>query len=215
MVTENQTLDNSITNKHQFRGNDDEVDSQIMIFKEKFRLWNKITRVSKDGTEVAVLIPYNVLIEPFFSTDDIDMTVAQCGIYNSTNHNFELYSDANGNYKYIQSKVVTLRQNHQINNIFINVECVDNNGDNAISKIVIDIFNGNEWISVNNGSQLTFKSYSGDDLDADLDATPAANFVNYDDPTFLYQHAIKYRITRISSDIVYVNKVTLRVTWNF
>src|SRR3989304_1437468 len=104
MVSESQILDNAVTTKHNFVSQDSEVDSQKWVFKEKMRLWNKITRIRQDSNEVAVLIPFNTFIEPFYSSDDLDLTVDNCGVLE--NGVFRLYSDANGNYKQLVSKVV-------------------------------------------------------------------------------------------------------------
>jgi len=215
MVEEIKRVDDNISNKQQFTGEDTDVDPQTVIFKDKFRLWNKITRVNENGAEVAVILPFNLFIEPLYSTDDIDTTISQIGIYDSANSRFRLYSDANGNYKYIQSKTISYRNNHQINSIFIKVESIDINGNDAIDGIDIEIFDGNQWIAINNGQEFLVGSYNGTDLDADLDTDLANDFSNYVDGVFLYQHKLKYRITRTSNDEVIVNKVTMRVTWNF
>ena len=146
MVDEAIILDNAVTTKHQFANDDVDEDLQIKVVREKIRVWNKIFRISQDGTEVAVVLPYDTLIEPLYSTDDIDMTVDKCGIHDSDNEYFRLYSDANGNYKYLQSKIVTWQEDRSVRSVTMEVESEYEDGTNALEGISIEVYNGNEWI---------------------------------------------------------------------
>lgn len=227
MVTQGDLLDIQVGTKHQFVGESEDLEVQDLVFKEKVRFWNKITRIRQDGTEVAVLLPYNTLIEPFYSADDVDLTIDNSAVFDEENERFRLFSDANGNYKILQSKVISLRENHRVSNVFVDVNATYVDGTDALDGIGIEIFNGNEWIPTTNGVKLNFRGVIGDDLDADLDCIPGGKFNNFvegrvfdydldlDVSGWLFQNQIKYRIVRESSQEIHVNKVVLRITWEF
>jgi hypothetical protein len=74
MATETSIISTQTDIKQNFANGDNEVDAQDQILREKVRIWDKITRIDKDGTEVVVKLPFNTLLEPFYSDDDIDYT---------------------------------------------------------------------------------------------------------------------------------------------
>jgi len=216
MVSEAVTLDNATTLKQNMVGSDSDDDPYDMIVREKIRFWNKITRVSDTGVEVAVVLPFDTFIEPFYSTEDMDVTINNCGVHEETEERFKLYSDANGNYKYIQSKTISLRATHSIKSVLCTVYSTDTNGDSANDKIQVELYNGNTWFSIDNATEVGMFDYNGSDLDADLDTSLNSQLSNLDETgTIIFENNLKYRITRVTNDIIYVNKIIIKITWNF
>ena len=223
MVTELELLDGVTTTKQNLSGEDIDSDDNVRIFRSNLRLWNKITRlkVVGDTDDSAVILPFNILLEPFYSEDDVDSSYTT-GSYNSSNHYYELYSDLLGNFKTIQSKVISYRNNHKLKSVTMTVdsEYVDGtSGINGIDLILIfGTYSGEEIIvHVNNGKPVYTQDYTGADLNADLNTTLYGSLNNYNETTstFLYQHQLKYRIVRNSQTKVIVKKVVLVLNWDF
>ncbi len=227
MVSELEQLEATTNTKQQFAGNDADSDEHVRIFRSKLRIWHKIVRVKVAGEEdSAVILPFNTLIEPFYSEDDIDLTETSA-IYDASNRRYELSTGVLGNRKKLQSKLICFRSGHKLSSMNITVGATYEDGTPALDGIDVEIYNGNEWIPVNNGLPIKFNDYVGTDLDADLDTFLYADFNNFiygddldadlnaDLSGFTFQNKVKYRIIRTTSTTVYINKVVLSVEWEF
>ncbi len=229
MPTEAEKLDSSTTSKQNFGGYDDDETDEAQVFRDKLRIWNKITRVKKQGDteDRAVIIPFDTFFEPFFSEDDVDLTVNNCAEYDSSNHYYRLYSDSLGNNKVLQSKVFSFRKDHKIRSVTTTVYCEYTDGSNAENGIDIWIWNGNEWCPTKNGVPLRMQGYVGSDLDADLDSYLYADYDNFvygsnlnadldaDLSGFTFQNKLKYKIERVSSNEIRVKKVIINIDWDW
>lgn len=206
-------IDDQTTIKQNYAYTDDEEDSQDLVFLEKQKLWNKITRVSADGSEVAIIIPYDTYIEPFHTEDDMDSTYTT-GVFDSSKDYYRLYSDSNGNYKTLQSKFICWQNNRTIKTINMTVYAEDTSG-NESTNYESFIYNGNDWIATTNGFELKMIDYIGADLDADLDADLGGQLSNKDSlGNIVFQNKLKWKINRIGYDEVRIKKVIIKVTWN-
>ena len=227
MVSLQEQIDAATSTKQNFANTDNDVDLVPLVDREKLRVWNKITRVVKDSVEVAVIIPFGKFFEPFYNDYDIDDTVTNAAEYDSTNGYVRLYRDPNGNRKVLQSKVLAYEYNRNFRSVTVNVNAEYVDGSDAIDGIDIEIYNGNEWIAINNNVRVFMREYSGSDLDADLDADLYAslgNFVgggtgfdyefDFDLGGWLFQNQLKYRVTRVSDDDIRVTKVKIDLEWD-
>ncbi len=212
MVTTEDVIKAATNTKQNFSGEDTEIEVPIVV-RDKMRIWNKIHRIQNgSAVDVAVILPYNTFIEPYYSTTDVDMTVDNCGVYDSSNEYFRLYSDLLGNFKYITSKNIYFRQDMILSRITMTVDVVDTNGDSALDQIQMFIYNGNEWIATRNGHELLLQDHNSADLDADLDADVGGSFANVNaSGTILFQNKIKYQIVRTGSSEVRVRSVVITV----
>ena len=238
MPTEDQNIDAATSTKQNFTGNENDGDLTTLVFKDKLRVWNKITRIRINGGEVAVIIPFNTLIEPFYSDDDIDLTIPLSGQYESSNQRIKLFTSLNGNFKILESKPFFFIRDFVVSSVTMTVQAVDVNGDNANSSIFLEINNGNEWIPAKSGVKIDLIEFVGTDLDADLPTNLYSSFSNVivvdpgdeififvNDEDFLFvndevfnyvdqisfQNIIKYRITRIDNKIIYINQVNITI----
>lgn len=213
MATETSIISSQTDIKQNFANGDNEVDAQDQILREKVRIWDKITRIEKDGIEQAVIIPFDTYIEPFYSEADMDATYTT-GKYDSDNECYRLYSDANGNYKQLQSKCICWQNNRTLASINMTVYAEDTLG-NESTNYESFIYNGYEWIAIKNGFKLYLLDYIGSDLDADLDAYLGGQISNKDtDGNIIFQNKLKWKINRIGSEEVIIKKVIIKVTWN-
>ena len=225
MTTTADIIDNNIQTKHNFSGSDD-LSYVNNIVREKLRIWNKLTRISVGGTDVMVKFPFNTFIEPFYSDIDVDTTVYQSAEYDEPNSRFKLFVDANGNRKYLESKIISFQNHRALKSVNITVYSEDDNGDDAIDLIDIYVNVGDEWIAVNNGSTLRLEDYHSADLDADLDASVGGQFSTWfggDDLNedldlelsgALFDNKLKYKVIRNTPNTVYVNTVIIEVTYH-
>lgn len=249
MVSTLDIVDNAVTAKHNFANEDQDEDPYSEVFKEKVRVWNQYTKVELDGNVEAVLIPFDLFFEPFYTDSMINTDGSINGttldnsfqfnlsgyydwadkacVYDSTNHYVRLYSDANGNYKYLESPVLCFQRGKSIRSVLMTVTAEDTSGNDAINNVEMYIYNGNEWLPTLNGVELFFTDYTGIDLDADLDALLGGQYDNFiDTGSFPYnfdfdltglefENQIKYKVVRTGSDEVRVTQVKISVTWKF
>jgi len=247
MVDTLNIIDQAVTTKHNFVNEDQDEDPYNEVVKEKLRVWNQYVRVRLDGNLAAIVIPYDLFYEPFYTDNMINTGgviygtklnnkfpiklsglydwSAQAGVYDSTNHYVRLYSDANGNYRYLESPILYFQRDRSIRSVLMTVKAEDTSGDDALSDIEMYIDNGNEWIPILNGVELFFTDYTGTDLDADLDTFLGGQYDNYIDkgrfpykfPVKLsglsFQNKIRYRIIKVGSSEVRVTLVKISVTW--
>jgi len=211
MASENDILNNIVTNKQNFASGDIEEDSQVELFMERVRIWNKISRVNINGEERAVIVPFSTLIETFDTEYDIDGTVDNPAEFDATNSRYILMADANANRKVLQSEVVSFRNNVSIDSVNISVEVEDSDGNDASDNIIIELYNGQDWVLIHNNGTLHFKDTQGQDLDADLDADLGErnNSWDYDYQIPKWDNKLKYRITRVGTGTYYVSKVIM------
>ncbi len=206
-------IDDQTTLKQNYVNSDSNEDAQNLVFKEKQKMWMKLYRVSQDGTEKAILIPFDTYIEPFYTIDDID-TVNTTGVFDGNNDYYRLYSDANGNYKTIQSEYICWQNNRTIKTIQMTVYAEDTSGD-VSTGFEAFVYNGQDWIATGNGYTISMIDYTGADLDADLDADLGAQLSNKDsDGNILFQNKLKWKINRVGDDEVRITKIVIKVTWN-
>lgn len=206
-------IDSQTTIKQNYAAEDIEEFSHPLIFKKKLKLWQKILRLSKDGTESAIIIPFDTYIEPFYNTEDVD-TSESTGVFVSSNNTFQLYTDINGNYKSLVSKYICWQRDRNISTVTITVFAEDESGEES-TNYDISIYNGNEWIAAKNGYPIIFNDYIGADLDADLDADLGGQYSNTDsEGTIVFQNKLKFKIDRAElSDKVIIKRIILKVTW--
>jgi hypothetical protein len=213
MTTTTDILTTTTNIKQNLTGTDSDEDLQTLIFSSNIYVINKINRINVDGSEVAVIVPFNTFYEPFHSEDDID-TTESTAIFDSTNKQYKMYSDINGNYKYLQSKCITWQNNYSLESILCTVYAEYLDGSDASNGIDIFLYNGNEWIPIINNVRLYLIDYSGSDLDADLDADLGANYSNLDSSgAIVFQNKIKYKIIRTSESEVDIKKIIIKFSW--
>ncbi len=361
MATETEIVSSQTDLKQNFANGDNEVDAQDLITREKIRVWEKITRIDKDSVEVAVVLPFGTLYEPFYTDDDIDYTTTttpapesslahgitfvktgatlnsdgfriyinktcllksitknggctatratlkadtggtilasatysgnvatfsepmvltagtyyriECdssgssytyygvstgtypknfeyinyyggsingrnnngawniesftiltgtettnytttAVYDSTNEYFTMYSDMNGTYDILQSKTISKLYNSRLYSVTPTIYAYDTNNNLVTSGFDLQIYNGNEWFSVNNGEEFILRDYNGADLDADLPADLSGYLLNYDtDNNILFQNNIKYKIFRTTEDEIIVKKIIIKLNY--
>lgn len=213
MVSYDDTVTSLTDLKQNYAYSDDETDAQDNILREKLRMWHKITRLAFDGTETAVVLPFNTLYEPFFTEDDVDLTNTTA-IYDSTNEYFRFYTDANGCYDRLTSKTISLRYNSRLKSISTTVYAKDTSGNPVTSGFDLQLYNGQEWFNIGNGTEVETIDIDGSDLDADLDADLSRRIINFDtDNTILFQNNIKYRIHYTGTDELIVYKVLIKLNF--
>ena len=230
-------LESQTNIKDNIKGYDTNNTVYDRVVRDKVRLWHKIIRTYGEASTVLTfpitfpitftentadpyynrILPYNTLYEPFNDTSDVDLRVDNCAYYDENNQRFVMYKDLSDNYKVIQSKIICLEHNHKISKISIAVYGTREDGTKISDEIMVEIYNGRYWIPVVQDTQINSITYNGADLDADLDADLYQDLNNYDYSTdsFIYEHSIKYRITNISDYKLYIDKVILRVIWEF
>lgn len=361
MATETEIVSSQTDLKQNFANGDNEVDAQDIITREKIRVWEKITRLSKDSVEVAVVLPFGTLYEPFYTDDDIDYTTtithapesnlahgltlsstssttnsagfklyvnktcqlksitSKIGVtatratlkteiggtilasatfsgnvatfsepytllagtyyriecdssgssytyygvstgtypknfeyinyyggsvnggnnngawniesftiltgtettnytttaeYDSTNEYYTMYSDENGTYDILQSKTISKLHNSRLYSITPTIYAYDVNNNLVTSGFDLQIYNGNEWFSVNNGEEFILRDYNGADLDADLPAELSGYLLNYDtNNNILFQNDIKYKIHRTTEDDLIIKKIIIKLSY--
>lgn len=213
MATDTSIISTQTDIKQNFANGDNEVDAQDQILREKVRIWDKITRIDKDGTEVVVKLPFNTLLEPFYSNDDVDTSVTTAK-YESANEYVRFYTDANGSYDTLQSKTISLLHNYRLYSITPTIYAYDTSDNLIENGFDLQIYNGNEWFNVNNGAEFILRDYNGADLDADLPAELSGYLLNYDaDDNILFQNDIKYKIFRTTEDEIIVKKIIIKLNY--
>ena len=213
MATETEIVSSQTDLKQNFANGDNEVDAQDLITREKIRVWEKITRLSKDSIEVAVILPFGTLYEPFYTDDDVDNTTTTAE-YDSTNEYYTMYSDINGTYDILQSKTISKLHNSRLYSVTPTIYAYDTSDNLVTSGFDLQIYNGNEWFSVNNGEEFILGDYNGADLDADLPADLSGYLLNYDtDDSILFQNNIKYKIFRTTEDEIIVKKIIIKLNY--
>ena len=359
MATETEIASSQTDLKQNFANGDNEVDAQDLITREKIRVWEKITRLSKDSIEVAVILPFGTLYEPFYTDDDVYYTTtvpestetaettypttliatysrghsiyvnttcrlksitrtsgctavratlktdtgntilaeanysgdtatlatpytlmagtyykiesdssgstytckrrdtgqaypynntyvnyitgSASGVntpfaynvesiqvytgeetteepttakYDSTNEYIRFYTDANGTYDTLQSKTISKLHNSRLYSVTPTIYAYDTTNNLVTSGFDLQIYNGNEWFSVNNGEEFILRDYNGADLDADLPAELSGYLLNYDtNNNILFQNDIKYKIFRTTEDEIIVKKIILKLSY--
>lgn len=213
MTNDINIVDGQTSIKQNYASHNNEEDPHNLIIKKKIKLWPKLSRVSIDGIETDIIIPFDTYIEPFYNEEDIN-TTNSTGIFTSSNNTYRLYSDANGNYKILESEYISWQKNRIIDSVIITVKAVDTSGDTA-TNYDIYIYNGNEWIALKDGFPLYFRDYNGLDLDANLDADLSGQYYNIDSDGFItFQNKLKFKIIRNTDDEVIIKRVILKVTWS-
>ena len=206
-------IDDQTTLKQNYVNSDSDEDSQNLVFKEKLKMWIKLYRISKDTVEKAIIIPFDTYVEPFYTTDDID-TSNTTGVFDVNNDYYRLYSDANGNYKTIQSEFICWQNNRTIKTIQATVYAEDTSGVSSDGYEMF-IYNGQDWIATNNSYIISMIDYTGADLDADLDADLGGQLSNKDsDGNIVFQNKLKFKINRVGDDEIRITKIIIKVTWN-
>jgi hypothetical protein len=362
MVSYDDTVTSLTDLKQNYAYSDDETDAQDNILREKLRMWHKITRLAFDGTETAVVLPFNTLYEPFYTVDDVDYTTtvipspestetaettlpstgntttsrghriyvnttcrlksitrksgctavratlktntgntilaeanysgdtatlatpytlmagtyykiesdssgstytykgrttgqaypynntyvnytlgssnggntsvaynvesiqvytgeetteeSTTAVYDSTNEYFRFYTDANGCYDTLTSKTISLRYNSRLKSISTTVYAKDTSGNPVNDGFDLQLYNGQEWFNIGNGTEVETIDIDGSDLDADLDADLSRRIINFDtDNTILFQNNIKYRIHYTGTDELIVYKVLIKLNF--
>ena len=213
MTNDTSIIDGQTSLKQNYAAHDNEEYPHNLIFKSKVKIWQKLTRLELDGTEVGILIPFDTYIEPFYNEDDIN-TTNSTGIFDSANNTYKLYPHTNGNYKTLESEYISWQKNRVVNSVTITVKAENNSGTPA-SNFDTYIYNGNEWIAVKTGYPLTFIDYNGADLDANFDVDLSGQFSNLDsDNLIIFQNKLKFKIVRNTDDEVIIKRVILKLTWN-
>lgn len=213
MATETEIVSSQTDLKQNFANGDNEVDAQDLITREKIRVWEKITRIDKDSVEVAVVLPFGTLYEPFYTDDDVDSTTTTAE-YDSTNEYYTMYSDMNGTYDILQSETISKLHNSRLYSVTPTIYAYDTSNNLVTSGFDLQIYNGNEWFSVNNGEEFILRDYNGADLDADLPAELSGYLLNYDtDNNILFQNNIKYKIFRTTEDDLIIKKIIIKLSY--
>jgi len=206
-------IDDQTTLKQNYVNSDSDEDAQNLVFKEKQKMWVKIYRIAEDGTAKAIIIPFDTYVEPFHTIDDID-TTNTTGVFDADYDYYRLYSDANSNYKTIQSEFICWQNDRTIKTIQMTVYAEDTSGDDS-TGFESFIYNGLDWIATGNGYTISMIDYTGVDLDADLDADLGGQLSNKDsDGNIVFQNKLKFKINRVGDDEVRITKVIIKVTWN-
>ena len=206
-------VDGQTSIKQNYASHDSSENAHNLIFKKNVKIWSKITRINIGNDEVGILLPFDTYIEPFYNQEDIDTTIST-GVFDSNNNTYNLYSDANGNYKTLVSKYISWQKNRIVDSITITVKAENINGTPATNYDTY-IYNGNEWIAINNGFPLHLIDYNGVDLDANLDANLSGQYYNInDDGLIVFQNKLKFKIVRNTDDEVIIKRVILKLTWS-
>lgn len=212
MTSNTSIIDSQTSIKQNYASNNSTEKLHNLIFKKNVKLWPKISRIEKDGNEVAILIPFDTYVEPFYTEDDIN-TTASTGVFDSSNNTFKLYTDANGNYKSLESEYISWQRDRIVDSVTITVNAVDTNGDTTTNYDSY-IYNGNEWIATKNGFPLHFRDYNGADLDANLDASLSGQYYNVDsNGNITFQNKLKFKVIRNTDNEVIIKRIILKLTW--
>lgn len=213
MATNLGFIDDQTTLKQNFANTNEDEDGQNLVFRQKQRVWVKLYRIKDNSVDKAIILPFDTFVEPFFTIDDID-TSNTTGKYDSVNELYKLYTDANGNYKTIQSEYICWQNDRTIKTVNVTVYATDSLG-NKSNNYEIFVYNGNEWVATTNGYSVSMIDYTGAQLDSILNTPLSGQLSNKDtDGNILFQNKLKWKINRIGYDEVRITKVIIKVTWN-